>query len=117
MSSIVPPPNSNYCIEFNNYSFYTIICECVAKSCRCACFCILINCTVLVAVGGFDDNETPTNKVYAYEPSNDSWHVIGHFSKARYQTLVATLPGNQMKVVGGYDSNFSGNNLVEIGSV
>ena len=55
--------------------------------------------------------------MYAYEPSNDSWHVIGHFSKARYQALVATLPGNQMKVVGGYDSDFSGNNLVEIGSV
>ena len=77
---------------------------------------VLFN-TVLVAVGGFDDSETPTDEVYSYEPSNDSWHVVGHISKARYQALTATLPGNNLMVVGGYNAEYKSTNHVEIGSV
>jgi N-acetylneuraminic acid mutarotase len=73
--------------------------------------------TVLVAVGGFDDSETPTDEVYSYEPSNDSWHVVGHMSMARYQAVTATLPSNNLMVVGGYNAEYKSTNHVEIGSV
>ena len=77
---------------------------------------VLFN-TALVAVGGFDDSETPTDEVYGYEPSNDSWHVIGHLSQARYQAVAATLPGNRLMVVGGYNIEYKNTNHVEIGSI
>ena len=77
---------------------------------------VLFN-TVLVSVGGFDERETPTDEVYSYEPSNDSWHVVGHLFNARYQAVAATLPGNRLMVVGGYNLDYKATNLVEIGSV
>ena len=73
--------------------------------------------TVLVAIGGYDESETPTNAVYSYDPADDSWSVVGHLSRARYQALVATLPGNEVMVVGGYDPDFKVCSVMEIGSV
>ena len=73
--------------------------------------------TVLVAVGGFDDRETPTDEVYSYEPSDNSWHIVGHLSIARYQAVTATLPGNHLMVVGGYNVDYKATDLVEIGTV
>ena len=73
--------------------------------------------TVLVAIGGYEESETPTDKIYSYDPSEDSWHVVGSMSKARYQAVAATLPGNHVMVVGGYDADYNGSDVTEIGSV
>ena len=77
---------------------------------------VLFN-TVLVAIGGFDNKETLTNEIYSYEPLDNSWHVVGHLLNARYQAVVATLPGNKVFVVGGYDNDYRSTNLTEVGSV
>lgn len=82
-----------------------------------ACTSTVLFNTVLVAVGGFDDNEMLTNEIYSYDPLDNSWHVVGHLLKARYQALVATLPGNKVFVMGGYDNDYRSTNLTEIGSV
>ena len=73
--------------------------------------------TVLIAIGGFDDREIPTDKVYCYNPLDNSWSVVGHLSKARYQAVAAPLPGNCVLVVGGYDAEYKSTGLTEIGSV
>ena len=44
-------------------------------------------------------------------------HVVGHLLNARNQAVVATLPGNKVFVVGGYDNDSRSTNLTEIGSV
>lgn len=72
---------------------------------------------VLVAVGGFGDDEAPTDEVYSYEPSDNSWHMVGRMPTARYQALTATLPGNKLLVVGGYNSEYESTSLMEIGTV
>lgn len=77
---------------------------------------VLFN-TVLVAVGGYDDSETPIDEVYSYEPLGNSWHIVGHLSTARYQAVVATLPGDRVFVVGGYDTEYRSTDHTEIGSV
>ena len=82
-----------------------------------ACATVVLYNTVLVAVGGFGDDEAPTDEVYSYEPVDDSWHVVGHLSTARYQAVAATLPGNNVFVAGGYNAKYKSTGLVEIGSV
>lgn len=72
---------------------------------------------VLVAVGGFGEDEAPTDEVYSYEPSENSWHVVGRMPTARYQALTGTLPGNKLLVIGGYNSDYESTSLVEIGTV
>ena len=82
-----------------------------------ACTSTVLFNTVLVAIGGFDNKETLTDEIYSYEPLDNSWHVVGHLLNARYQAVVATLPGNKVFVVGGYDNDYRSTNLTEIGSV
>ena len=55
----------------------------------------------LIAVGGFDSVTKLSNSVYAYNPRTDHWDVISTMPTARYDCLVAVLPGNQLMVVGG----------------
>ena len=60
-------------------------------------------CGWLLAVGGCDDNfKKCTTAIYQYNPATNSWEVISHMPTARYDTLVAVLPGNKLMVVGGY---------------
>ena len=61
----------------------------------------------LIAVGGRDShNEKSTNSVYAYDPTTDRWDVISTMPTARYDCLVAVLPGNQLMVVGGVTGGY-----------
>lgn len=82
-----------------------------------ACTSAVLFNTVLVAVGGYDDSETPIDEVYSYEPLDNSWHVVGHLSVPRYQAVAATLPGERVLVVGGYDTEYKSTDHTEIGSV
>ena len=60
-------------------------------------------CGQLLAVGGCDDSfERRTTAIHQYNPATNSWEVISHMPTARYDTLVAVLPGNKLMVVGGY---------------
>ena len=56
----------------------------------------------LVAVGGEDANYKSTTAIYKYKQSADSWDFITNMPTARYRSLVAVLPTNEIIVVGGY---------------
>ena len=55
----------------------------------------------LVAVGGCNVLSEVVDTIHLYDPSMDSWHIIGHMPTARYDCLVATLPGDALVVIGG----------------
>ena len=59
-------------------------------------------CGQLLAVGGCDDRFVNySTAIHQYNPATNSWKVISHMPTARYDTLVAVLPGNKLMVVGG----------------
>ena len=57
-----------------------------------------------MAVGGLNDRDETTAAVHKYNPSTDSWHLISNMPTARYGSLVAVLPTNEVMVVGGKTS-------------
>ena len=59
-------------------------------------------CGQLVAVGGRNALLEPIDTIHLYNPSMNSWHVIGHMPTARSRCLVATLPGDTLVVIGGF---------------
>ena len=73
--------------------------------------------TFLLAIGGFGDDEVPTDIVCSYDLSSDTWQQIGHMTTARYQAIAATLSDNRILIVGGYNSEYKSDGLTEIGSV
>ena len=59
-------------------------------------------CGQLLAVGGsVESYENPSTAIHQYNPETNSWEVISHMPTARYDFLVAVLPGNKLMVVGG----------------
>lgn len=75
-------------------------------------------CGQLIAVGGENIDLEPVDTIHLYNPSVDSWHIIGHMPTARSNCLVATLPGDTLVVIGGVTRE--GNterlcNVVEVG--
>ena len=44
----------------------------------------------------------PVDTIHPYNLSMNSWHIIGHVPTARYNCLVATLPGDTLVVIGGF---------------
>ena len=60
-------------------------------------------CEQLIAVGGDDSMGwcNPTTAIHVYNQVHDSWSVISEMPTARYDCLVAVLPGNILMVVGG----------------
>ncbi len=63
------------------------------------------HCGQVLAVGGGKKasgrESDPTDNVYMYDPSMDTWTVIGHVPTPRYKCHVAVLPDNTFLVVGG----------------
>ena len=55
----------------------------------------------LLAVGGCDKGSKPTAAIHKYNPTINSWDLISNMPTARYQSLIAVLPTNEMMVVGG----------------
>ena len=73
-------------------------------------------CRQLLAVGGRDDSRS-TDCIHQYNPATNSWEVISHMPTARWNTLLAVIPGNKLMVVGGYirkSSSTDETNIVEI---
>ena len=59
-------------------------------------------CGQLVAVGGLNNVQSESiDSIRLYNPSKNSWHLIGHMPTARNNCLVATLPGDTLVVIGG----------------
>ena len=57
----------------------------------------------LLSVGGQDpDINRETTAVHMYNTTTNSWEVISHMATPRSRCLVAVLPQNELKVVGGY---------------
>lgn len=55
----------------------------------------------VLAIGGRDGDGNPTGAIYCYNMATDSWSVIGEIPNPRSRVLCATLPENQLVVVGG----------------
>ena len=70
----------------------------------------------LLAIGGKDSNRKPTTAVHMYNPTTNSWVVIGHMTTPRTKCLAAVLPDNQLMVVGGWTADNTKCNLVEFGT-
>ena len=62
--------------------------------------CAIVN-GELLAVGGRDKDDKPTAAIHKYNPTTNSWDLISKMTTARYCSLVAVLPTNEMMVVGG----------------
>ena len=57
----------------------------------------------LLAIGGKDTSKHRLyTAVHMYQPTTDSWTVIGHMITPRAGYLAAVLPDNQLMLVGGY---------------
>ena len=68
----------------------------------------------LLVVGGCDKIDNATAVVHKYNPTTDSWNIIGKMPTARYNCLITVLPGNEMMVVGGEVQWNRTVNIVEI---
>jgi hypothetical protein len=66
----------------------------------CNATCVSLN-GMLLAVGGNCSPTIPTEAIRKYNPDSDSWTTIGHMSTARAYSFAATLPTNQLVIVGG----------------
>ena len=55
----------------------------------------------LLAVGGCDEDWKPSSAIHKYNPTTNSWGLIGNMPTARHRSLVTVLPTNEMMVVGG----------------
>ena len=67
----------------------------------------------LLAVGG-----KQTTAIHKYNPTTNSWEVISHMTTPRSQCLVAVLPHNELRVVGGCTPNrWTGTDSVEIANI
>ena len=55
----------------------------------------------LVVVGGCSEDDKPTATVHKYNPTTNSWDLIGDMKTARYNCLAAVLPTSEMMVAGG----------------
>ena len=56
----------------------------------------------LLAVGGCDKDGIPSPSIHKYNPTTNSWDLISNMPTARYVSIVAVLPTNEMMVVGGH---------------
>ena len=56
----------------------------------------------VLAIGGSNQNGTPTRAIHQYNRSTNSWSVIGEMPTPRDWSLVAVLPSHELIVVGGY---------------
>ena len=55
----------------------------------------------LLAVGGRDEDDKPSSAIHKYNPTTNSWDLISNMPTARFLSLVAVIPTNEMMVVGG----------------
>jgi hypothetical protein len=75
--------------------------------------CVAVN-GELLAVGGCDERGKPKDVVYKYNRKTNSWDLIGNMPTARYNSLIATLPNNEIMVLGGTTQRYN-TRKIEIG--
>jgi hypothetical protein len=68
----------------------------------------------LLAVGGCDTDYKPSSTIHKYNPTFNSWDLISNMPTARYKSIVAVLPTNEMMVIGGNIKQFTATNKVEV---
>lgn len=70
----------------------------------------------ILAVGGCEKEGKASDAVHKYNPTTNSWDLITQMPTARYNSLTAVLPNNEIIVVGG-DVHWNGSiSRVEIAS-
>ena len=57
----------------------------------------------LLALGGDDDEDSPSHDYHAYNPSTKSWMIVGSLPKACYGASAELLPSGQVILIGGDD--------------
>lgn len=65
---------------------------------------LTVNGDILLGIGGCDENESPTDAIYYYDPKENLWSCVGHLNTKCFRALAAVLPGNDgrtLMVVGG----------------
>ena len=56
----------------------------------------------LVAFGGLDERDNPTAAIHKYNPTTNSWSIIGYMPTVKFDCLVATFPQHkEIMFVGG----------------
>ena len=55
----------------------------------------------LLAVGGRNKDDKPSSAIHKYNPTTNSWDLISNTPTAKWHSLIAVLPTNEMMVVGG----------------
>jgi N-acetylneuraminic acid mutarotase len=55
----------------------------------------------LLAVGGRRNDDKPSSTIHKYNPTTNFWDLISNMPTARWYSLVAALPTNEMMVIGG----------------
>ena len=55
----------------------------------------------LLAVGGCNKDWKPSSAIFKYNPTTNSWDLISIMPTARWLSLIAVLPTNEIMVVGG----------------
>ena len=63
----------------------------------------------LLAIGGQDASGRPTHKINMYNPHTNSWTIVAQMKTGRSMCLAATLPSDDLIIVGGYTSPHSRN--------
>ena len=68
----------------------------------------------LLAVGGCGKEYKPLSALHKYNPKINCWDFISNMPTARYKSLVAVLPANEMMVIGGNIKHFTATDKVEV---
>lgn len=67
---------------------------------------LTVNGDILLGLGGCDEEESPTDAIYWYNPKENSWSCVGQLQSKRFRALATVLPGDNKKlmVIGGSSS-------------
>ena len=66
---------------------------------------LTVNGDILLGIGGCDENESPSDAIYWYNPKANLWSCVGHMHMRRFRALATVLPGDkQLMVIGGSSS-------------
>ena len=61
-----------------------------------------------------DKDDKPLSAIHKYNQTTDSWNLISYMPTARFFSLVAVLPTNEMMVVGGCNDADTNIDKVEV---